>query len=42
MPRAERLKAAQDVLNNDGDIIVLRAQVEQLHARYLAAARNGS
>jgi dephospho-CoA kinase len=42
MSRAERLDAADDVLNNDGDISFLRAQVEGLHARYLAAARNTS
>lgn len=39
LPRAERLKRADDVLDNSGDIEALRRQVEQLHARYLALAR---
>jgi len=37
--RAARLAAADDVITNDGDLNGLRTQVEQLHARYLAAAR---
>ena len=41
MPRAERLRRAQDVISNDGDINRLRAQVEALHQRYVAAARAG-
>jgi dephospho-CoA kinase len=39
LPRAERLRRADDVLHNDGGIEALRSQVEQLHARYLALAR---
>lgn len=39
LPRAERLRRADDVLHNDGSIEALRSQVEQLHARYLALAR---
>ena len=39
LPRAERLKRADDVLDNSGDIAALRRQVEQLHVRYLALAR---
>lgn len=38
LPRAERLRRADDVLNNGNGIEVLRGQVEQLHARYLALA----
>lgn len=40
LPRCERLKRADDVLHNDGDIKSLRAQIETLHLRYLQAARN--
>jgi dephospho-CoA kinase len=36
--RAARLKAAQDVIKNDGDISGLRDQVTALHARYLELA----
>ena len=36
--RAERVRAADDVITNDGDINQLREQVEALHRRYLAAA----
>ncbi|MDB5867120.1 MAG: dephospho-CoA kinase [Betaproteobacteria bacterium] len=39
LPRAERLARADDVLRNDADINHLRAQVEQLHARYLGHAK---
>ena len=34
--RVERLKRADDVIKNDGDLASLRQQVEQLHQRYLA------
>lgn len=37
--RAERLAAADDVINNDGALAELPAQVERLHAHYLALAR---
>jgi dephospho-CoA kinase len=40
VPRATRLKGADDVLRNDADIPDLRAQIEALHAKYSAAARN--
>ena len=36
--RAERLRAADDVIRNDGDLASLRMQVQQLHRQYLAAA----
>ena len=39
LPRAERLRRADDVLDNSGDIEALRRQVEQLHAAYRALAR---
>jgi dephospho-CoA kinase len=39
LSRAERLARADDVLVNDGDINSLREHVEELHARYIAAAR---
>jgi len=41
LPRAERLRRADDVLHNDGGIEALRAQVAELHARYLELARRG-
>ncbi|HUI58655.1 MAG TPA: dephospho-CoA kinase [Steroidobacteraceae bacterium] len=37
--RAARLKAAHDVLKNDGDINAVRDQVATLHARYLELAQ---
>jgi dephospho-CoA kinase len=41
VPRATRLKAADDVITNDSDLHALRDQVERCHMRYLglAAAR---
>ena len=39
LPCAERLRRSDDVLHNDSGIEALRSQVEQLHARYLALAR---
>lgn len=33
--RAERLKAADDILNNEGDLAALHAQVDELHRKYL-------
>ncbi|MGH8635330.1 MAG: dephospho-CoA kinase [Burkholderiales bacterium] len=38
LPRAERLRRADDVLHNDGGFDALRSQVGELHARYLALA----
>ncbi len=38
-PRAERLAAADDIIENDGDMTALRAQVEALHRVYLDHAR---
>ena len=38
--RAERLAAADDVIDNDGDLDALRPQIERLHVNYLAYARN--
>ena len=37
--RSARLKAAHDVIKNDGDISAVRDQVAELHARYLELAR---
>lgn len=37
--REERLGAADDVIDNSGDLAALVAQVDRLHARYLDAAR---
>jgi dephospho-CoA kinase len=39
LPRAERLKRAQDVLDNNGSLSALRRRVAQFHARYLELAR---
>ena len=36
--RAQRLAAADDVIDNSGTLAELEAQVERLHAAYLAAA----
>jgi dephospho-CoA kinase len=37
--RGARLKAAHDVIKNDGDMSAVRDQVEKLHARYLQLAQ---
>ena len=37
--RQQRLNAADDVIDNDGDLAELRRQVERLHASYLAQSR---
>ncbi len=37
--RAERLAAADDIIDNDGDIAALAPRIERLHADYLALAR---
>jgi dephospho-CoA kinase len=37
--RAQRLAAADDVIDNDGEFANLRPQVEQLHGLYLSLAR---
>ena len=39
LPRAERLKRADDVISNDGDIDTLKTRVQSLHEQYVAAAR---
>ncbi len=39
LPRAERLRHADDVLSNDGSLSALRKQILQLHERYLESAR---
>ncbi|MBI5436338.1 MAG: dephospho-CoA kinase [Nitrosomonadales bacterium] len=36
--RAERLRRADDIIQNDGDMEALRQQVERLHQRYLVLA----
>ena len=38
--RAERLAAADDVIDNDGDLAALPPQIERLHVHYLAFSRN--
>lgn len=40
--REARLGIADDIIRNDGDIARLREQVEPLHRRYLAAARDAA
>ena len=40
--RATRLDAADDVIDNDGDLETCRAQVAELHERYLKLAENCS
>jgi dephospho-CoA kinase len=37
--RGARLKAAHDVIKNDGDMSAVRDQVQKLHARYLELAQ---
>ncbi len=37
--RAERLAAADDVIDNDGDLAALPPQIERLHVNYLALSR---
>ena len=39
LPRAERLRGADDVIDNNGGIEALRQQIQQLHAKYLALAQ---
>ena len=39
LPRAERLKRADDVLDNSGGLETLRDQVARLHDKYLGLAR---
>ena len=39
LPRAERLRHADDVLANDGDLPALQRRVARLHAQYLDLAR---
>jgi dephospho-CoA kinase len=39
MERSERLRHADDVIANNADLASLKAQVEKLHRRYLALAR---
>jgi dephospho-CoA kinase len=38
--RSDRLAIADDVIRNDGDISALKAQVQRLHAQYLALAKS--
>jgi dephospho-CoA kinase len=37
-PRAVRLSVADDIIRNDGDVVSLRDQVENLHRKYVVAA----
>lgn len=39
IPRAERVSRADDVLNNDGDMSMLRKEARILHGRYLRLAQ---
>jgi len=39
MEREERLKQADDIVCNDGDLEHLRRQIEELHQRYLSIAQ---
>jgi len=39
LPRPERLRRADDVLDNNGSVESLQRQVARLHAKYLALAR---
>ena len=39
LPRTERLRGADDVIDNNGGIEALRQQIQQLHAKYLALAQ---
>jgi dephospho-CoA kinase len=38
LSRAERLARADDILTNQGDLAALKAQVQQLHLKYLGAS----
>jgi len=38
--RAERLAAADDVIDNDGDLAALPPQIERLHRQYLKNSRH--
>lgn len=40
--REQRLAAADDVIDNGGDLAALVAQVDRLHEKYLAAARTAA
>lgn len=42
VPRATRLAAADDVIDNSGPLAALEPQVRALHERYLALARAGA
>lgn len=42
LPRAERLKRADDVIDNNGGIEALRQQTQKLHAQYLALAQTAA
>lgn len=42
LPRAERLKGADDVIDNDGGLEELRKQIQKLHTNYLALAKTAT
>jgi len=42
LPRAERLKGADDVIDNNGGMEALRMQVRKLHASYLSLAQTAT
>jgi dephospho-CoA kinase len=42
LDRAQRLRMADDCIHNTGDLVELKIQVEALHRKYLALARDAS
>ncbi len=42
LPRAERLKRADDVIDNSGDVETMRRQVDAMHAKYLTLAQSAA
>lgn len=42
MPRAKRLELANDIINNNGSMDDLKEQVEELHQKYLAMAKEAA
>ena len=42
LSRAERLKRADDVIDNSGDVETMRRQVDAMHANFLALAQSAA
>ena len=42
LPRTERLKRADDVIDNNGGVEAMRRQVEAMHAKFLALAQSAA